>query len=409
MPLKKTLVSLLVVAITVALVWFIFNNKPTAKKMNAPKAQSIKVEAISPASEKYQIWVPSYGIVKPKTQSQLIAQISGQVIKVSDQFREGAFFSKGDELLVIDDADYLAALAIAKAELKQAEFTYQEEVASAELAVKDWYKLGNKKEPPSLVARKPQLNSALFGLEANKAKVIQAELNFKRTKIIAPFDGRVLSLDVNVGQVVSNGTLLGSVFATDSVEVRLPIKQNDLAYINLPETYRDVGTVGQTDKTQVLLHANIGLKQQNWQAELVRVEGVVDEQTRQIFVVVEVNDPYKFISKESAPLKVGQFVNAKIQGIEIPNTVVLPRAAVSASNTINIIEDGLLQRTSIQPLWQDEHNIIINNEFKPNQKISITPLNDSVSGTQVEIIDQYSQQPSRKPKNRKQKNKRAKP
>ena len=395
----------MIVVVTVSLVWFIFNNKPTAKKKDAPKAQSIKVEAISPISEKYQIWVPSYGIVQPKTQSQLIAQISGQVIKVSDQFREGAFFSKGDELLVIDDADYLAALAIAKAELKQAEFTYQEEVASAELAVKDWYKLGNKKEPPSLVAREPQLNSALFGLEANKAKVIQAELNFKRTKIIAPFDGRVLSLDVNVGQVVNNGSILGSVFATDAVEVRLPIKQNDLAFINLPETYRDVGTVGLADKTQVLLHANIGLKQQNWEAELVRVEGVVDEQTRQIFIVVEVNDPYKFVSQESSPLKVGQFVNARIQGVEIDNTIVLPRSAVSASNTINVINNGVLQRKSIQPLWQDETNIIINNEFDSNQKISITPLNDSVSGTQVEILDPNSEQNSQPPKKNRKRDK----
>ena len=400
MSFKKILAPVIIIIITAGLVWYIFTNKPEARKQSKPKSQTVKVEAISPVTQSYQIWVPSYGIVKPKTQSQLIAQITGQVINVSDEFREGAFFSKGDELLVIDDSDYFAALAIAKAELKQAEFTYQEEIANAELAVKNWYKLGNTKEPPSLVARKPQLNSALFGLEANKAKLVQAELNFKRTKIIAPFDGRVLRLDVNVGQVVNSGTLLGSIFATDSVEVRLPIKQKDMAYINLPETYRDVGTVGETSKTKVLLNANIGFKQQNWEAELVRVEGVVDEQTRQIYVVVEVNDPYKFVSSESSPLKVGQFVNAKIQGITIPDAVVLPRSAVSVSNTINIINDGLLQRKNIQPLWQDEESIIIPDEFNLNQKISITPLSDLVSGTEIEIIGEKSNQKKSKPESR---------
>jgi len=386
MSLKKIFYPSIILVVTTTLVWLIFNNKPEAQKFRAPKASVLKVEAMVPSAENYQIWVPSYGIVRPKTQSQLIAQISGQVIKVSDQFREGAFFSKGDELLIIDDADYLAALAIAKAELKQAEFTYQEEVASSELAIKDWYNLGNTKEPPSLVARKPQLNSALFGLEANKAKVVQAELNFKRTKILAPFDGRVLSLDVNVGQVVNNGTLLGSIFATDTVEVRLPIKQKDLAYINLPETYRDVGTVGETNKTQVKLKADIGLKQHSWDAELVRVEGTVDQQTRQIYVVVEVKDPYKFVSATSSPLKVGQFVNAEIQGVEISDVIVLPRSAVSASNNINVINEGVVERKNIQPIWQDDSQIIIQNEFNAKQKISTTPLNDLVSGTPVEII-----------------------
>ena len=239
---KQIFVPLIILVLSSALVWFIMNNKPEARKNNQSPAENLRTEVMSPSPENYTVWVPSFGVVQPKTQSLVIAQVSGQVVEVSDKFRDGAFFEKGDTLLVIDDADYLAQLTIAQAELKQAEFTYEDEKARSALAIKEWYKLGNKKEPPSLVARKPQLNSSLSSLEASSAKVLQAKLDLRRSKIIAPFAGRVLNLEVDVGQVVNNGSTLGNIYAVDSAEIRLPIQQKHLSHIDLSEIYRDSNT-----------------------------------------------------------------------------------------------------------------------------------------------------------------------
>jgi RND family efflux transporter MFP subunit len=379
---------LIILTLAVVVVWYIFTNKPVARKFTDNATYKLRTEAMNPEPLDYEVWVPSYGVVQPKTQSLVIAQVAGQVMSVSDQFRDGAFFEKGDTLLEIDDTDYQAQLTIARAELKQAEFTYQDELARAEIALKDWRKLGNTNKPPSLVAREPQLNSSLSNLEASRAKVKQAELNLQRTKIVAPFAGRVLSLDVNVGQVVNNGSTLGSIYAVDAVEIRLPLKQSDLTHLTLPETYRDVDLLEQMPHPKVKLEAQVANKTHSWEGEVVRVEGTIDAQTRQLYVVAEVSDPYKFRTDHTPPLKIGQFVNAKIQGQVLSDVVVIPRSAVYSANYVNVIKEGLLSRKYINELWQDDNEVIIANDFDIGQLISITPLGDVITGTQVEILNE---------------------
>ncbi len=381
---------LIVMVVSIAAVWLIFNNKPTARQFPQPPAQKLRTEVMQPVGQSHRVWVPSHGVVQPKNQSLVIAQVSGAVTRVADAFRDGAFFVRGDELLVIDDADYRAQLVIAQAELKLAESNLADERARAEQALKDWRDLGNSKKPPALVAREPQLNSALSAVDSARAKVLQAELNLQRTRITAPFDGRVLSLDVNVGQVVGNGTTLGSIYAVDAAEVRLPLLQKDLAHLKLPEIYRDQAQHNANAPIPVRLQAVIGNKTHQWMARLTRVEGTIDAQTRQLYVVAEVEDPYRFRDDGTPPLKMGQFVTAQIRGEELHDVVVLPRAAVSADNTIYLISDDVLERTEITPLWSDAKQVIIAHSFTDNQRIGITPLGDVVSGTRVEIIDPHA-------------------
>ncbi|MBL4660016.1 MAG: efflux RND transporter periplasmic adaptor subunit [Alcanivoracaceae bacterium] len=384
---KKIIQPLLLLIISFFVVWLIFNNKPVARKFRQLPVQKLRTEVMDPQPQSYTVWIPSYGIVQPKTQSLMIAQVSGQVTKVADKFRDGAFFEKDDTLLIIDDADYQAQLTIAKADLRQAEFTHADEKARSAQASKDWYDLGNIKKPPSLVARQPQLNSSQSNLEASQAKVLQAQLNLQRTNISAPFAGRVLNLEVNVGQVVNNGTILGSIYAVDSAEIRLPLKQNQLSHLHLPEIYRDIDELAEQNVIKTIVKANIGNKIHFWEGEIVRVEGTIDTQTRQLYVVAEVKDPYKFRVDGTPPLKIGQFVNVLIKGNDLKDVVVLPRSAVYSGNYINVVEAGVLERIVINPVWKDDDYIVIKNKFKTGQKISITPLGDVISGTQVDVID----------------------
>jgi RND family efflux transporter MFP subunit len=307
-----------------------------------------------------------------------------------------SIFEKGDTLLVIDDSDYRAQLTIAQAELKQAEFTYEDEKARSELAIKNWRSQGSKKEVPALVARTLQVKSSLSSLEATRAKLAQARLNLKRSKITAPYAGRVLNLDVDVGQVVNNGSTLGSIYAVDSAEIRLPIQQKHLSQIDLPEIYRDSST--RPELIPVKISAEIGNKTYLWNGNIARVEGTIDSQTRQLFVVAEVKDPYKFREDGTPPLKIGQFVNVLIQGHELNNVVVLPRKSVTPSGNINVIEDGILQRVAVTDLWKDDKNIVIKNDFNDNQHISISPLGDVVSGTRVEFFDKNKSKKAHKKK-----------
>ncbi len=386
---KNVILPFLLLIATAALIWFIFNNKPSAKKFRQAPVQKIRTTAIQPVGQSYTVWIPTFGVIQPKDQSLMIAQVSGQVTAVSDRFRDGSFFEKGDLLLSIDDTDYQAQLTIAKAELKQAEFTYADEKARSDQAVKDWYKLGNKSNPPTLVSRELQLKSSLSNLQASKAKVQQAQLNVDRATIYAPYAGRVMNLNVNVGQVVNLGNTLGEVYAVDSAEIRLPLKSQQLHHINLPESYRD----NENGASSLAVRFSIESAGQSydWQATINRVEGTIDTQTRQLYVVAEIENPYGFREDGSPPVKIGQFINAMIKGNELENVVLLPHASVYSDNYINIINNGILERRSIEPLWEDDTHVIIADEFTEGQMIATTPLGDVISGTAVEIVETKTQ------------------
>ena len=384
---KKVLLPIALLTISFFSVWFIFNNKPAAKKFRQTPIQKLRTTAIKPVAQSYTVWVPTFGVIQPKDQSLMIAQVAGQVTSVSDQFRDGAFFEEGDLLLTIDNTDYQAQLTIAEAELKQAEFSYADEQARAKQATKDWYKLGNKAAPPALVSRALQLNSSSSSLQASQAKVKQAQINLERTKIYAPYAGRVLNLNVNVGQVVNNGNTLGEVYAIDSAEIRLPIKPHQLHHIDLPETYRGNTTVSEYKVLEAHFALESAGQQYQWQASINRVEGTIDAQTRQLYVVAEVKDPYGFRPDGSPPIKMGQFINANIKGNELNNVVLLPHSAVYSDNYINVISEGVLKRQAIDPLWKDETHVIIANDFSPQQMIATTPLGDVISGTAVEVVN----------------------
>ena len=60
--------------------------------------------------------------------------------------------------------------------------------------------------------------------------------------MIAPFTGRVREKSVDLGQFVSPGMSLGSIFATDVVEVSLPITDDQLGQLGLPLAFAETAT-----------------------------------------------------------------------------------------------------------------------------------------------------------------------
>lgn len=214
----KIIIPIAVIIATILIVMFIKGNPPEANRFGAPPKASINVAVQMLQPQNYQVMVDSYGTVKPRTQSLLVAQASGLIINISDDFREGGFFKKGAVLIQLDDRDYQAEVKSAQANLLTAKQGLLEEQARGQQAITDWQRLGNDKPASSLVLREPQLAAAQAQVLSAQATLEKAKLNLERTQIIAPFAGRVLSRNVDLGQVVSNNTQLATIYAIDSVE-----------------------------------------------------------------------------------------------------------------------------------------------------------------------------------------------
>ncbi|MEH6470737.1 MAG: efflux RND transporter periplasmic adaptor subunit [Halopseudomonas sp.] len=382
---------LLVIALCVWGANYILTHKPEPTRA-APKGQKAqRVDALRLQPEAFQVELSSYGVVKPRTESQLVAQAAGQVVKVSERFREGAFFEAGDVLLRIDDRDYKASVEVAEAVLTQARAKLKEEKARADQALRDWKRLGQG-DASELVLREPQLASAQAAIASAKAQLSTARLNLERTQITAPYAGRILEKLVDQGQVVNGGTALASIYAVDYVEVRLPLNNRQLEFVELPEQYRG-GEFTSQRLPSVTLSAQVGRNRYQWQGKVVRVEGAIDSRSRQLFVVAQVEDPYSLGPQGNPPLKVGQFVEAQIQGRLLDSVFILPRIAVSQDQRVLMIEQDILVARSLEPLWSDDQYVIVAQGLEEGEVLNLTPLGASANGARVQPRIQGSQPP----------------
>ena len=287
---RKLLPILVLIAFAVT-AYVVVSNPPTIKKSRQEAVAKLNIEVTKIKAENLKIDVESYGTVKPRTQSILYSQVSGQIIEINPKFREGGFFEKGETLIQLDKRDLLTNIQITKSALFNAQQALQEEQARSEQAEQDWVRLGNTDKAPDLVLRKPQLMAAQAKVLSSEASLSQAELALERSDIKAPYTGRILKKEVDIGQVVSPNTQLAEIYAVDYVEIRLPIKNKDLPYVVLPEPNRfSSTTVANIELPKVNFYSDL-IGEQSWQGKVVRTEGALDAKSQQLFVVAQINEP----------------------------------------------------------------------------------------------------------------------
>jgi RND family efflux transporter MFP subunit len=383
---KKVIAPLVILAALVAAGVLILGNPPSSQRQGPPTGPQTVVEVMAVQPQRYEILINSYGTVQPRTQSVLVAQVSGQVVDIKANFRPGGFFQQGETLLTIDPRDYEADVQIAEASLMDALQAEAQERARAEQALTDWQRLGDGGEPPSdLVLRKPQLQAAQARVSSARSALTKAKLDLERTAITAPFSGRVLRQMVDVGQVVNPGNELGEVYATDYIEVRLPIRNADLAFMDLPE-----GEQG--PHPEVVIHSDLGARL-DWRGQIIRTEGAIDEVARQLHVVAQINDPFGMSTKVGRPLKIGEYVTAEIAGKTLPDVIVVPNNTIYQNSYVYLVEEGLLQRRAVEIAWQNGAESIVSSGLTAGAELVTTPLGQVTSGTRVRIAGQQVANP----------------
>lgn len=362
-----------------------------------PEVETQKVEPIAPlvrvlTAERTDVPldVKAQGTVLPRTEAELVAQVAGEVVATSPDFVAGGFFARGEMLLRLDARDYELAVERANAQIAQAEVQLALEEAEANVAREEWAELGEG-EPGPLVLREPQTAQARANLAAARAALQKAQLDLDRTKIRAPFAGRVRAKRVDLGQYVAPGTPLASIHAIDFAEVRLPVADDQLAYLDLPLAYRDARDAeGGPD---VVLEARFGRERHAWQGRIVRTEGELDPRTRMLNLVARVEDPYGRSGEDPdrPPLAVGLFVEATIDGRLAEDVFVLPRAALrpgaGGPDQVLVVDDGRLRFRDVSVLRLTEQRAILDAGLEPGEQVVVSPLDVVSDGMRVRTVD----------------------
>ncbi len=329
--------------------------------------------------------VISQGTVGPRTESQLVPEITGRVIRVAPSFAEGGFFEAGDVLVEIDPFDYQQAVVSARSQLAQARLQLAQEEAEAEVALREWEELG-RGDPRALTLREPQLDDARASVAAAVANLERSERDLERAEIVAPYAGRIRVKNVDVGQFVTVGTTVATIYAVDLAEVRLPLPDEELAYLNLPLSYRG----GENQPTpQVTLRATFAAEMHEWEGRIVRTESEIDPVSRMVHVVAQVADPYApGPNPNRPPLAVGMYVEAEIEGRTVRDVAVVPRAALRGRDQVLVVDaaDKLVFR-DVDILRATNDSIFVRDGLAEGELVVVSPLDAPTDGMQVQLAD----------------------
>jgi multidrug efflux system membrane fusion protein len=382
------------IAITVGMLSSLFSSKPQTRKWGggeAPnvvaeiaslkqqdlrkwggvEAPNVAVEIASLQQQDFATWIDSYGTAESLTRTQLAAEVSGKVTKVSPNIRSGGAFSQGDVLVYLDDQNFRVAVDVTASVVADAEVRYSQEVAQADLAAQEWNERPNNDAAQLLALRKLQVVAAKAALQASKARLTNAKLDLERTQIRAPFDGKVLKQMVDIGQVVNPAQTIADIYGTDVIEVRLPVKIADLQYLINPE---DNGTIQARPK--VLFSGEFGTRTYQWRGEIVRSEGAFDPATRMLYVVAQINK--LFIRNDQRPaIRIGQPLSAKIEGRLLKDVYVIPKRAVSQRFVVSVADEGFIKKLKVTPLWTDAKSVVVSALADDGSFSSETTIGDS--------------------------------
>jgi len=309
--------------------------------------------------------VSSQGTVMPRTETALSAEVSGTITSISPKFVAGGVFDTNEVLMRIDPTKYEVALVQADALVAQRQIEYD----------------GAKKLKSQGYRAESEYASAGAALATAQADRVRANRNLERTHIRLPYAGIVRAKETDLGEFVNTGTRLGVVFATDYAEIRLPLTDLDLAFVDLP------GATNGATGPQVTLGAVRKGKYTEWNAQIIRTEGVVDEKSRVTYAVARIADPYQ-LHGDGEPLPVGTFVTATIRGAEAKNVIRLPRRIVRGSEEVMIVDaDNKLQFRTVNILRSDADNIYVNGGVEPGDMVITTVLESPVNGIVVRTTE----------------------
>ena len=376
---REIVISIAVVLVSIVATAALMATAPILEPSSSmPKP--LAVRSITVEAKPIRLTVNSQGSVMPNTESDLIPEVAGRVVEASPSLVAGGYFAKGDVLLRLNDADHRATASRAKAMVTQAEAEFEHakyeherlrELESRQLASRSV--MGEARR--SFRVTEARLRDAREALG-------QAQRDLARTRIVAPFDGVVRSESVDIGQFVQRGAIVAKIYATDYVEVRLPIADRQLAYLALPFSLRR-GLLPENLRPKVTLSASYAGETYNWQGEIVRTEAEIDRRSRMVHVIARVKNDSEI------PLQVGLYVEASIEGVQAEDVITLPRNALRNSNQILIIDaENRLRFREVEPLRLYRDEVLIKSGLKSGERVCVSVIQTAFEGMLVEPVSE---------------------
>ena len=230
-----------------------------------------EVTVAKPLVQKLTEWDEFTGRFEAVQQVDIRARVSGYLQEI--RFQDGQHVEAGQVLFVIDPRPYQAAVDRAKAQIE----TQRAQVTLAQLDQDRTSKLvvTSAAARATLDERNAQLAEANASLAGSEAQLRQSELDLGFTEVKAPFAGRISDRRVDIGNLVSDQTLLTTIVQLDPIYLSFDMSESDfLAY----QRATAKGELPSTRDNRTIVHAHL-VDEDGWPHEgtMSFVDNVVDQ------------------------------------------------------------------------------------------------------------------------------------
>jgi membrane fusion protein, multidrug efflux system len=375
----QAVITIIIIAIGVTGFTKLKATKKAIEKQN-PEVPLPMVRTVTVSTGPMQVILTGQGSAKPVQETQLVPQVKGKIVEVASSMVNGGMFKQGDILLSIEPVDYEISVTLAEARVKEAESLFKLASEESAAAGEEWRQHNSNEEPPPLVIKEPQLAAARAMLEAERSNLKEARLNLDRTRLTAPFSGRVVSENVDIGQYISPGQLLATLHSTDAAEIIIPLEDADLFWFDVPGFTTNTA-IGSTAEVKAVVAG----KAVKWTGQVVRSEGRINALTRMHNVVVQVEKPYATLP----PLATGQFVEIDIYGQTIDQATVIPRSAMRENQIVWVVkpEENRLYFRKVDVARSGYNGIIVKSGLSDKEMVVISSLKAVSDGMKVRFVD----------------------
>lgn len=365
----KTILPFVLLLLAFVIVMSVMNAFKQEPAKVPPKPDGFLVELSTVEPSDHAVTIYSQGTLQAKRQITLSSEVSAAVLELSPQFSAGSRFAKGDVLVTLDPADYRVAVQRAKAGLASARATLELEQARSEQAMKDWKSFAKKGKPSELLLNIPQLNGAKANVKSALADLAKAERDLSKTKVIAPFDGVVLSKAVDVGQFVISSGQLGQIAGRSIGEVRLSLSDVDVERLDLLNTNLDKKPL----PVKIFNAGGVLVSD----GRLARLEAGKDARTLLNYAIVEIDNPL------NKGLFFNDFLYAEIEAKPLSKVFAIPIAWLMSDDRLGLFEEGQLNLVQLKILYRNQQFAYVSEGIDSNDLIVTTPIQSAQQGMKL--------------------------
>ena len=333
-----------------------------------------EVTVAQPLVQKLVEWTEFTGRFEAIEWVDLRARVTGYLSSVD--FRDGDVVERGQLLFVIDPRPFEVAFERAQADLASAE-------AQVKLADIEFQRISDLTESPAFSRaaydqRVQEREAAQASLMAAQAAVARARLDLEYTRIHAPVTGRISDRRADIGNLITEETLLTTIVSLSPIYFVFDMSEADFL------GYQRAVLAGQLPSTRersTLVNIKL-VDEDGWprQGQMNFVDNVVDQGSGTVRARAEVRNPDGLI----AP---GQFGTIRIPGSPEYEALLIPDEAIvtdqSQKLVMTVTEDNRIAPRVIRPGPTELGLRIVRSGLKPEDRIVINGLIRVRPGLQV--------------------------